>query len=75
MGFHSAASIFPHVTRHDHIRDYLKAALHWLPYPLQVKFCVLKAVALSVIGAAPSFLSELLHPLSSVYPKHKFPYS
>lgn len=44
----------------------VKTVLRWLPYSARVKFCVLKAVALSLIGTAPSYLSELLRPLCSI---------
>lgn len=46
--------------------DYMMSVLHWLPYPAQVKFRILKVVSLSLIGTTPSYLSEMLHPLSSI---------
>ena len=44
----------------------MKTVLHWLPYPARSQFRILHAVALCLIGEAPPYLSELLHPLSSI---------
>lgn len=57
----SAASFSAGVTRHDHITDYTKSVLHWLPYPAQDEFCIIlrKSVALYLIGSAPSHLSVI----------------
>lgn len=66
MVLRSAARVIAGVTRRDHISDYMMSVLHWLPYPARVEFRVLRAVALSLYGATPSYLSELLHPLSSI---------
>lgn len=44
-----------------------ESILHWLPYPVQVKLHVLRAVALSLIGWYHSIISVIATPSSLLY--------
>ena len=60
----AAARMLTGTKKHQHITPVL-ASLHWLPPSFRVHFKVLLIVYKALHGLAPSYISDLLHPLSA----------
>ena len=60
-----AARIITGTKRSDHITPILKQ-LHWLPISKRIDFKILIHTFNSINGSAPSYLSDLLEPYSSI---------
>lgn len=61
----AAARLLTGKKRHDHISSVL-ASLHWLPVKFRIQFKVLLIVFKCLNGLAPSYLSKLLQPHTTV---------
>ena len=61
----SAARLISGFGQTDHISQYMREVLHWLPFPQRISYRIASLVWRCLSGWAPSYLRELCRPLSS----------
>jgi len=61
----AAARLIGGFKKFDHISQYMRDVLHWLPFPQPISYRIASLVWRCLSGWAPSYLRELCRPLSS----------
>ena len=61
----AAARLIGGFRKFDHISQYMRNVLHWLPFPQRISYRIASLVWRCLSGWAPSYLRELCRPLSS----------
>ena len=61
----AAARLIGGFAKKDHISQYMREVLHWLPFPHRIAFRIASLVWRCLSGWAPSYLCELCRPISS----------
>src|SRR6218665_1728857 len=60
----AAARLIGGFKKFDHISQYMRDVLHWLPFPQRISYRIVSLMWWCLSGWAPSYLCELCCPLS-----------
>src|SRR6218665_3027610 len=62
----SAARLIGHIPKYASVSAYMRDVLHWLPVSQRILYRISALVWRSVIGCAPSYLTDLCRPVSDL---------
>ena len=71
-GLHSAARLVLNIAKCSGISAAIRDELHWLPIKKCIEFKIVRLVRHCLVGAAPEYLMELCHPVSSAAGRQSF---
>src|SRR6218665_2230958 len=72
QGVRAAARLIGGFRKFDHISQYMRDVLHWLPFPQRISYRIAPLVWRCLSGWASSYLRELCRPLSSCAGRRTF---
>src|SRR5688572_29429107 len=62
----SAARLIGRIPKFGSVSAYMRDVLHWLPVAQRISYRIAALVSRFILGCAPSYLSDLYHPVSDV---------